>query len=309
MKKNYNIGVDLGGTNISLGILNDNFEIIYKDSVKTEKNAYGIDILKQIYNLYKKSIKTKKINEANINKIGIGIPGKCDNIKGIVEYTTNINLTNTNVRLEMSKFTNIPVYIENDANCAAFAESYKENLKNMIMITLGTGIGGGVVLNGNKIGGNIEMGHHIIDTTGPMCGCGNYGCFESHCSATALIKSAKEIAEESKTKILDFCEGDIEKIEAKFIFDAAEQGDEISKKLIDDYIYYLSIGINNLINCYPIDTVVIGGGISSRGEKLLLPLKEKLKKLALGGILKTNIKIATLGNDAGIIGAAMLDAI
>jgi len=178
---------------------------------------------------------------------------------------------------------------------------------NSVTVTLGTGVGVGVVLNGKLVRGNVEAGHHIINFNGTLCGCGRKGCLEAYCSATALIRDAKIAVEKNPdSKILSIATT-ADLIEAKTVFDAAERGDETAKALLKDYIFYLSVGITNFVTTYPIQAVIFGGGVAYQGEKLLKPLREAMTSLSYPGAEQVDLKIAKLGNDAGIIGAAMMD--
>lgn len=306
----YKVGVDLGGTNIVAGIVTEAGNILHKESIKTRKNIKPSDIVKDVYKVISKVLLHKNIQENEVSHIGIGIPGSCDYEKGLVIFTPNINLSGTNIVEKLQTYTNIPIYIENDANCATLGENFYGSAKaynSSVTITLGTGVGVGVVLKNNLMRGSVEAGHHIINIEGPKCGCGKKGCFESYSSATALINRAKKVATRNPTtKMLSLVGGDINNIEAKTVFDAAKQGDSFANILINSYIFYLSIGISNLINCYPINAVILGGGISNQGDYLINPLKEELKKLYFGSTLNVQLIKAELGNDAGIVGAALL---
>ena len=306
----YKIGVDLGGTNIACGIVDQSGKLIYKDSSKTPRGVEPIVIINEIAEICKKTIKVNQLDNTKISSIGIGIPGIVNNKTGIVKYAPNIDFKNVDLRSIFSKLIDIPVNMENDANAAALGESLQTHLsdyENVVFVTLGTGIGVGVIIEKNLLKGSIESGHITIDPSGPLCGCGNRGCFESFCSATALINFAKESVENNKdTKILELVQDDVNRIEAKTIFDAFDMRDTLSSKILERYIKYLAIGINNLINSYPTDAVIIGGGISKQGDNLIKPLTLELEKIALGGVLSAKIFTAKLGNDAGIVGAANL---
>ena len=302
----YRIGVDLGGTNIAAGLVDENNKLVYKNSIKTGK---GKDtILQNVCDAVLSIIKETNTDVKQISYVGIGVPATCDYEEGIIKYATNLGFENVNIREIVTKATGLPVYIENDGNAAALGEAVAGagfNHKSTLMITLGTGIGVGVVLNDKLVKGDVEAGHHIINIGGPVCGCGNHGCFEAFCSATALIRDAKELAtKHNNTSILKFAK-DIDSIEAKNVFEAADSGDELFLGLIDEYICHLAIGINNLVNTYPVEAVILGGGVGQRKE-LLDPIHAQLKKIALGGAVKP-VYNATLGNDAGILGAAFIN--
>ena len=203
----------------------------------------------------------------------------------------------------------------NDADSAALGEVVAGSAKgcsDAIVVTLGTGVGGGIIINGQIFPGfypgGAEVGHQIIEVNGRQCSCGNKGCFEAYSSASALILAAKKKAEENKDSLLyKLVEGDMEKMNAKVPFDADQAGDKAGHEVIEEYLDYLSVGILNLINVFKPEAILLGGGVCKQGENLTTPLKERLAKMVYAGDLKTEIKIASLGNDAGLIGAAMLN--
>jgi glucokinase len=257
-----------------------------------------------------------KIKLSEFKNIGIGIPGMVDDENGVVVYCPNVNFKNIPLRKEIQKYINLPVYIGNDANCAALAESIKgasKGVKNSIMITLGTGVGGGIIINKKLYtgfnGSAAELGHMVIMVDGETCGCGRKGCFEAYASGTALINQAKRAClKHPESLIANLVENNLDKINAKIPFDAAKKGDKTAEELINQYIKYLSEGLTNLINIFQPEIVVIGGGINREGEYLLKPLKAMIKERVYGRDFLTipEIKVAQLGNDAGIVGAAML---
>lgn len=312
----YYIGVDLGGTNIAVGLVSKEGNLLYKHSVKTEREKPHEAVIKNIVEACKTLLSSNNIKVEDIEYIGIGLPGTCNSEKGIIEYAPNINFKNVNIRKEMKKYFDHPIYIDNDANCAALGESIAGSAKDYdssITVTLGTGIGGGVIV-GKKIvtgafGGAGEIGHQIIKAGGELCGCGNRGCFEAYASATALIRESKIAAiKNPNTKILELANNDINLIDPKIVFAALDDGDIVAKEVIDNYLYFLAVGLGSLINILQPDVIVIGGGVSKQEDNLINPLKELVRENVLGKALKTEIKVAKLGNDAGIIGAGMLKA-
>ena len=310
----YHLGVDLGGTNIAVGLISKEGNLLYKHSVKTEREKPYQEIIKNIAEACKTLLSDNAIDIGEVEFIGIGLPGTCDREKGIVEYAPNINFKNVNISEEMKKYFDKPIYIDNDANCAALGESISGSARNFnssITVTLGTGVGGGIIVDkkivAGAFGGAGEIGHQIIKIDGELCGCGNRGCFETYASATALIRDAKIAAKKNpSSKMLDLVNNDIDLINPKTVFDACEAGDVVAKEIINNYINFLAIGISNLINILQPDAIVIGGGISKQEDNLTNPLKKLVEKNILGRSLKTEIKVAELGNDAGIIGAGML---
>ncbi len=310
----YNIGVDLGGTNIVVGLLNDKYEIVDKKSVPTKRERNYTEILKDIAMLCIEIIEDNNIEQSDVKWIGVGSPGTCDSKNCIVTYSANIKFENVNVKEEIQKYINLPVFLGNDANCAAYGE-YKagagRGTSNASMITLGTGVGGGFIVDGKLLEGNYfngaEIGHIVISVDGRKCGCGRLGCFEAYCSATALIDMANEMAETTKeTKLHTLNGNDKTKTTAKMVFDCYDDGDEHMKEVVEKYYKYLAEGITNIINIFDPEIFIIGGGVSARGEKLINPVIEKIKERTYGKGINCEIKIATLGNDAGIIGAGLL---
>lgn len=309
------LGVDLGGTNIAVGIVNDAGEIIGKSSVPTGADRDYKEILKDIADLCIKVVNDSNVSMDDIKSIGIGSPGTCDNENGVVVYANNLNFHNVPVREEIQKYINKPVYIENDANVAALAEYHKigRPMKCFVAITLGTGVGGGVIIDGKIYSGPNgaagELGHTVIVADGEPCSCGRKGCWESYASATALIRQTRcEISANTKSAMYELTEGNPEKVSGKTAFIAAKQGDASGLKVVNNYIKYISIGISNMINIFQPELLVIGGGICKEGDYLLNPIKEFClnETYGLDDISRTEIAIAQLGNDAGIIGAAFL---
>ena len=309
------LGVDLGGTNIAVGIVNEAGEIINKSSVPTGAEREYKEILKDIADLCIKVANDSDVSMDDIKSIGIGSPGTCDNENGAVVYANNLNFHNVPVREEIQKYINKPVYIENDANVAALAEYHKigKPMKCFVAITLGTGVGGGVIIDGKIYSGPNgaagELGHTVIVADGEPCSCGRKGCWESYASATALIRQTRrELAVNNKSTMYELTEGNLEKVSGKTAFIAAKQGDASGLKVVNNYIRYISIGISNMINIFQPELLVIGGGICKEGDYLLNPIKEFCLNETYGSddISRTEIAIAQLGNDAGIIGAAFL---
>jgi glucokinase len=225
----YYIGIDLGGTNIAAGLVDKTGTIMHKDSVPTMREREYPEIIKDMAMLCKKIIKDAGIDIKDVKSIGIGAPGTPDNKNGILVYANNLKFKNVPIRMEMQKYINLPVLIENDANCAALAESVagaSKDVKNSIAITLGTGIGGGMVIGGKVYSGfnsaAAEVGHMTIVSEGEQCTCGRKGCWEAYGSAMALIEQSKKAAKENPDSLLNkLVDGDLDKINAKTSFDAA----------------------------------------------------------------------------------------
>ena len=210
-----------------------------------------------------------------------------------------------------------PVYLENDANCAALGEAIAgcgNGVKNFVAVTLGTGVGSGIVIDGKIIRGHNycggEMGHMVINVGGIQCNCGRKGCWEKYASATALVSQAVEAMQTNRASLLwKTCEGDLNKVSGKTIFDALDLGDDTAKEVVDKYLYYVSVGIINIVNALQPEIVCVGGGISGQGEKILRPIRAHVnaEHYSIHSKSQTRILPAALGNDAGIIGSALLD--
>lgn len=313
----YYLGVDLGGTTIKVGLVNENYQIVQKISGPTGRERSFEEVLKDMAMLCKEVISMEGIKEQDIHSIGIGSPGIASPNEGIILSSSNLNFEYVNVRDEIQKYINTKVYVENDANCAALGEvicGVAKGEENVVVVTLGTGVGGGIVqagkINRGSFFGAGEIGHQIICYEGGItCGCGRRGCWEQYASAVALIRQAKEaIKNHPESKILSLAqEGKVENINAKVIFDAAQAGDKVAGSVLEKYFKYIACGVTNLINILQPSMIVLGGGMSAQKEYLTNPVTKYVQEEMYGGLsLKTKITAATLGNDAGIIGAAFL---
>lgn len=312
----YSIGVDLGGTNIAAAIVTEDGKIIKKASIPTHNERADEAIVKDMAQLCLRIIEEANISKQEIHSIGIGSPGIIDSQKGEIAYANNLNFKNSPVAKIFQKYFNVPVYLENDANAAAYGEYVSGAgaiYKDLVAITLGTGVGGGIILDGKVIAGSFnagaELGHIVILVDGERCTCGRHGCWECYSSATGLIREAKKAAVNHPESMLNtLVRNDLSRMNAKIPFDAAQAGDEVAQVVIDQYIKYLAVGLVNVINMVQPEVIVLGGGVSAQKDNLLIPLKERIVKEIYGGeeAFKTEIKIAELGNDAGIIGASML---
>lgn len=317
----FRIGVDLGGTNIAAGLVDGQYRILDRESVKTNVPRPAESIIRDIAGLVEKLCERNGLNQCEIEAVGVGVPGTINEDTGYVEYSNNIRFENVPFIELLSGLISIPVRFDNDANAAALGEYLAGgyNVQSFVMVTLGTGVGSGIILDGRLIKGinfaASELGHTVIKMGGEQCTCGRKGCFEAYASATALIRDARRrFKKESTDKqaessvILKLCGGDMEKLEAKHIFDAAKLGDEAAGELFSNYTEYLAEGIANIINILQPELICIGGGVSKAGDMLLEPVKEKVagKIFSKNSAKNTDIKLARLDNDAGIIGAALL---
>ncbi len=314
----YYLGIDLGGSNIAVGLFDDAGKKVLSKSTKTLHDRTFEEIVSDMAQLCQKIIVETKISIDEIKSIGIGTPGACDCEKGILLYACTFSFTNVNFREELQKYIDLPVYIENDANCAVLAEYFvgaAKGISDAVMITIGTGIGGGVIVDGKIMTGfngiAAELGHFVIVKGGIKCGCGRAGCFESYASATAIIRMTKEFIESNPaTGLLTYCDGDINNVSGKTIFDAAKLGDKDGEKLVEIYEDYLAEGIASLINIFQPEVFLVGGGVSKEGEYLLVPVRKIVSERTYMAksdlIAQTRLVKAEMGNDAGMLGAAML---
>lgn len=314
----YTIGIDLGGTNIVAGVLNENQDIISKASIKTNLPRGSNEIISDLGKAVFEALEKSGVSKEQIKYVGVGTPGAVDTNAGIVEYSCNLNFHNLPMAAELEKILNIPVYIENDANCAALGEQVKgagKGASSFVAVTLGTGIGCGIVIDGKLVSGVNgtagEVGHMSINPNGVKCTCQRLGCFEAYASATALISQTKAALNgdiEKRSIIWDLIGEDLDKISGKTAFDAKDKGDKLAEKIIDNYIGYLACGITNIVNIFQPEILCIGGGLCNQGDSLIEPLKEIVYKerYSIYSSKQTKIVRATLGNDAGVIGAGII---
>ena len=317
----YTIGVDLGGTNIAIGIVNEKYEIVRKGSVPTKPERGADPIIADMAALCRKLIAEEGLTLVDIESVGVATPGTANNVTGVVEYANNIPFLQYPLADRLSaQLDGKKVYIENDANAAAKAEAIAgvaAGAPISVMITLGTGVGGGIIIDGKVYTGfnfaGAELGHVVIQKDGRQCSCGRKGCWEAYSSATGLVNITKDYIVEAraagkKTIMDDMIGGDLSKVSARTAFNAMKQGDEVGAAVVDEYISYLSCGIVNMINIFKPNVLSIGGGVCNEGDYLMKPLLEKVwgETYTREGTPRTQILIAKLGNDAGIIGAAVL---
>ncbi len=306
------IGIDLGGTNIAVGVVNEEGKIIKQGSVPTNAKRHYSEIVKDMADLALKVVNEAGLKIEDIKAVGIGSPGSIDNENGVVVYSNNIKMNNTPLAEEFRKYIDLPVNLENDANAAAYGE-YCINGKStsdFVFITLGTGVGGGLIID-KKIyrgfnGIAAELGHVTLVHDGVECSCGNKGCWEAYASVTALIRQTKEAMDKNPDSLMHEIAKREGKISGRTSFEAAKKGDKAGKEVVDQYISYIADGITGMINIFQPEKLLIGGGISREGDYLLNPIIEYVNKAQYNKNLpKPEIGIAKLFNDAGIIGAAL----
>lgn len=310
----YYLGVDIGGTNISVGILDSKFKLIDKATTPTIQGRDFHGVIEDMIRLCNTLMENNSIDIKDVNSLGIGLPGMVDKKNGTLVYANNFSYDHINIIDEVKKYIDKPVFIDNDASCAAVGEMMcgaAHGNKNVIYITLGTGVGAGIILDGKifrgAFGGGGEAGHMVIMADGELCTCGRKGCWEAYASATALIREGRiAAAKYPNSEIYRLVDGNIKLIDAKTVFDAADMGDAVAKDIVSTYAKYLAIGMVNIVNIFQPESIVIGGGICAQGDKVLRPVRKILRERVYGGELKTKICVASLGNDAGIVGAALL---
>jgi len=317
LEKKYSIGVDLGGTNIVSTVVNYQGKIVSRLKVQTLAERGKESTIKRIVETIHENIVQSTIASGDIIGIGIGAPGPLDVKKGIINFAPNLpGWRDVPLRKILEDEFSMKVVLENDANAAAWGErcfGAGQGVNNLVCFTLGTGIGGGIIINGKIYHGNnygaAELGHMTVNKDGPLCNCGNYGCLEAYSSATGIKNRIKNrIKEGMKSEFLDFDEDKLfESLRLKSIFEAARKGDRLTKDIVEEAISYLGIAIANIINILNPEMVVLVGGITNEGNKLLIPLGEEVKKRALYSNYKSlKIIIGKLAGNAGVLGAAAL---
>ncbi len=311
----YYIGIDIGGMSVKAGVINSAGEIIAQSSCPTYPDKHYSVMVADTYELCKQITEKANLTKEDIAAIGIGCPGTIWSDKGIITYANNLHFDKVPFVAEFKKYWNTDIVIENDANCAALGEytfGSGKGSKNCIFITLGTGVGSGIILDGKiyngKKGAGAEAGHMVIRIDGEKCTCGRRGCWEVYASATALIRDTKRAMQKHPESLLHKVAENYGKVSAKVSFDAAKQGDPIAKALVKRYVKYVGTGAVNLINIFRPDVLMIGGGVSNEGQYFIDMIQRYVNRYHYGGRINPKVKIvrATLLNNAGIIGAASL---
>ena len=309
------VGVDVGGTGIQVGVVNRDNTIIAERSIPTRKDLPFEEQVREIVRCILSTVDDAGMGQDDIASVGIGIPGIASVKTGEIIKCTNMGWNHVPFRDVFTGILDKPVYIDNDANVAALAESVagiSAGTSSSVFITIGTGIGSGIIIDGkiwrgaHGIGG--ELGHVILDLDGVPCTCGNHGCLERYCSATALIRMAKEaVAVHPESLLLSSVQNDISRIEAKTVFDCSVKNDAVAQSVLKRYISYLAQAVASVINFLDPEIIVIGGGVSKAGKALLDPLAAEYPNYVIFRDQRmSEIKLAVLGSEAGIIGAAML---
>ena len=306
----YVFGIDLGGTTVKIGLLTEGGEKVEFWEIPTRTENNGQYILSDVAEAIRAKMKERGIEDTEVIGAGIGVPGAV-NVDGLCYQAVNLGWEKINVVNELHSKLKLPVKAGNDANVAALGEAWKgggQGYQNMLLVTLGTGVGGGIINEGKILAGSKgsggEIGHiHLEDDEPETCGCGNHGCFEQYASATGAVRLGKRILAATKE---DSTLRNIDNFQCKDIFDAAKAGDKVAKEIADRYGYYLGKGIAATATVVNPEIIVLGGGVSKAGEMLFDLLKPSYEKYVFSGCKDVKFALAKLGNDAGIYGAAKM---
>ena len=309
----YYVGIDFGGMSAKAGLFDKNSKMLAKDTVKTSKDDNYVTTVAKMAQLVKKLCEENDVPIKSVRRIGLASPGVIDSKEGVVVRWGNYNWSDKPLARDMSEAVGAEVRVVNDANAAAYGEAIygaAKAYKNSIFITLGTGIGSGIIIDGKLFegvrGAGAEAGHMVIQVGGVPCGCGRKGCFEQYASASALIRDTKRAMFEHKDSIMwQMTGGDPENVDGKTAFAASREGDAAAQTVVKNYIVYLGEGILNLVSIFRPEAVILGGGVCNEGEYLLAPLRKYVAERLYVGCDKVPLTLnrAALGNDAGIYGA------
>ncbi len=312
----YYIGVDVGGTNLVAGLVDGEARLVRKSTMPVDRTRDAQGLMEDMIALTCRLCEEAEIDRKyDVKALGIGIPGQVDNRSGTIIKTVNMPLSNTPLRSAFQAVWEAPVFLGNDADCAAIGEYWAGAARNCdpaVVITLGTGVGGGLVSGGRLFdgfsGSGMEVGHMITHAGGLPCTCGGRGCWEQYASATALIRQTREAMARCPDSLLwQVAGGDVQRVEGKTPFDAAAQGDRTALEVLADYRQELAAGLISLVNMLQPEIICLGGGVSNAPDELLLsPLRELVRTGSYDRAHPTRIARAALGNDAGVIGAALL---
>lgn len=308
----YYIGIDLGGTNIAAGIVDENGRTLVKDSTPTLAQRPNSEVVEDMCSLCERLVKNADIDMDDIGAIGIGCPGTVDTRNAEVVFAANTNMEKLYIGDMIKKRLNKPVYADNDANAAAYGEYIinGKGAESFVLITLGTGVGGGIIIDKKLYHGfnqaGAELGHITLVSGGEQCSCGKKGCWEAYASVTALIHQTKRAMDEHPESSMNKWVENYGKVSGRTAFECAKQGDAAAKTVVDNYIRYVADGLVSILNIFQPERICVGGGISKEGDYLMDPLKELVYKDDFNRHMpKTVIETASLFNDAGIIGAAL----
>lgn len=313
--ENLLIGIDLGGTTVKLAFITQEGDIFTKWEIPTDKS--GDKIIPDIAKAIEAKINELKLTKEQFAGVGMGAPGPVNFEEGVIYKATNLGWKEMYpLKAELETNIGLPAVVDNDANVAAIGEMWKgagEGAKDLLCVTLGTGVGGGIISNGEVVrganGAGGEIGHITsIPEGGALCGCGKTGCIETIASATGIARLAKEaIQRENEPNILQAQFEKTGEITSKDVFEAADNGNKLAQEIIDHVTYHLGLALSHIANGLNPEKIVIGGGVSKAGDQLLIPVRKQFERFAFPRVAEAaEIAIATLGNDAGVIGAAYL---
>ena len=307
----YRIGIDLGGTNIAVGVVDSAYHLVAEADVPAGAQRPAEQVVADMCRAVELALDKAGLTARDCASIGVGAPGTCDPDRGVVVCAYNLGWFHVPVCAMLTAHFGLPARLSNDANCAALAETVAGaavGCRNMILITLGTGVGGGIILDGKIVSGlggaGGEPGHSLLVLDGEPCTCGRRGCWEAYASATALIRQGKQAAAAHPDSLLN----DYPALTGRDVFNAADRGDAAAQAVLERYYVYVAAGITDLVNTLAPEMVLIGGGISRQGERLLAPVRRYVSANCFGGEQRPQpvLRAAQLGNEAGIIGAAAL---
>lgn len=306
----YYIGIDLGGTFIKGGVVDETGKILFKDKIPTGKERPADAVIADMGSFV--CVLREKAG-GHVEAVGVGSPGAVDSERGVISFNGNLGWRNVALAQKLTEITGLKTAVLNDANAAALGESFcgaGKEYDSSILVTLGTGVGGGIVLGGKLFEGwrsaGAEVGHHVICVGGEQCTCGRKGCFEAYSSATALIRDTKRaMRKHPESALWKICPEE-DRVDGKTSFDGMRLNDRTATEVVENYVEYLAEGIANLINIFRPQAILLGGGVCAEGETLLKPLRARVRAKSFGNYddAPTEIAIASLGNDAGICGAA-----
>lgn len=310
------IGIDIGGTNLKAGVVDGEGKILYTKKIPLGPWQSGDYFLDQLCTLAEDAAKEAGFDKSEVASVGMGFPGAVNDETGVLTYITNIPVSGYPLREKFQQRWNVPVHLGNDANCAALGEYYAgagRGSRSLVVVTLGTGVGGGIVLDGKILAGcngtGGEVGHIVIVPNGDQCNCGRKGCWERYASATALKRMTVEAMNAHPESLMwELTGGDAAKAEGYTPFDAARKGDAAGAEVCRTYIEYVALGAANLVNIFQPEVLAFGGGVSAQ-EDLMEPLAKRIAEEDFArnaGVSSVKVTRCSLGNDAGIIGAALL---
>lgn len=309
----YYFGIDIGGTFIKGTIVDGDGNIIVSTKVPTERDGGAEKVFSNVIALTATLLDMAKMKREDITAIGIGVPGMVDSESGVVSSATKLGWKNFDITKRIKEAIGLPARVANDANAAALGElkfGFKDKYKNMVLLTLGTGVGGGIIIDGKLYDGNkgagAEIGHSVIEFGGERCNCGRRGCLEAYCSASAIIRDTKRAMEAHRdSKMWEI--GSLDKVDGKTAFDFAET-DAYAKEVVDGFITRLATGVTNMANIFRPEAVILGGGVCAQGKELTDPIQKIVNNEIYGGKEGPGVEVLTarLKNDAGSLGAAAL---